>query len=119
MERGQQPLTAEKRREVVQQILEQQREQVQNLMDIQMESWMLRWLAEQHSDTTSRNAASSRMGPEETQLADELQNVLNLSTEQMEQLKQVRFSVKMILVTNTFTPFGTPISLLLVLLCFL
>ena len=109
MERGQQPLTAEKRREVVQQILNQQREQVQNLMDIQMEGWMLRWLAEQHSNTTN---TTSRTGLEEIQLAEELQNVLNLSTEQMEQLKQVKFYYNIKFVSNTLFYFITSDSTL-------
>jgi hypothetical protein len=84
MERGQQPLTAENRREVIKQILEQQREQVKNLMDVQMEGWMLRWLA-----THCQHPAVGNIGVEENILADELQNVLNLSPEQMEQLKKV------------------------------
>jgi hypothetical protein len=88
MERGQQPLTAENRREVIKQILEQQKDQVKNLMDVQMEGWMLRWLATQYQQQ-QQHGSLGNIGVEEKMLADELQNVLNLSPEQMEQLKQV------------------------------
>lgn len=91
MERGQQPLTAENRREVIKQILEQQKEQVKNLMDVQMEGWMLRWLAThcQQQQQQQQHPTVGNIGDEENLLADELQNVLNLSPEQMELLKKV------------------------------
>ena len=41
MKRGQQPLTPEWRRELVQSIVSQQQEQVANLLECQLENWML------------------------------------------------------------------------------
>lgn len=103
MERGQQPLTAENRREVIKQILEQQKEQVKNLMDVQMEGWMLRWLANHcQQQQQQQHPTVGNIGDEENLLADELQNVLNLSPEQMEQLKKVCVCVCVCVVSNFF-----------------
>ena len=80
MERGQQPLTAEKRRELISSIVGQQREQVANLLDCQLESWILSELANARSADVS---AMQQNEPELNQLTSELQSVLSLSPDQL------------------------------------
>lgn len=85
MERGQQPLTAEKRRELISSIVSQQREQVANLLDCQLESWILSELANAQSsdsDTMQQN------DPELDELTSELQSVLSLSPEQLSRIQK-------------------------------
>ena len=85
MERGQQPLTAEERRQLISSIVGQQREQVANLLDCQLESWMLSELA------NSQSADSSVMpqnDPELDQLTSELQSALSLSPEQLSRIQK-------------------------------
>ncbi len=85
MERGQQPLTAEKRRELISSIVSQQREQVANLLDCQLESWILSELANaQSSDSNSMQ----QNDPELDELTSELQSVLSLSPEQLARIQK-------------------------------
>jgi hypothetical protein len=85
MERGQQPLTAEKRRELISSIVSQQREQVANLLDCQLESWVLSELANSQSVDSS---AMPQNDPELDQLTSELQSVLSLSPEQLSRIQK-------------------------------
>lgn len=80
MERGQQPLTAEKRRELISSIVSQQREQVANLLDCQRESWILTELA---NAQLAASGALSRNDPDLEELTSELQSVLSLTPEQL------------------------------------
>ena len=84
MERGQQPLTAEKRRELISSIVSQQREQVANLLDCQLESWMLSELANAQTGDIS---GMSRNDPELEELTSELQSVLSLTPEQLSRIQ--------------------------------
>jgi hypothetical protein len=79
MERGQQPLTPQNRRELIQAIVTQQKEQVENLMDCQLENWMLSCLS-----TTSENTEDELM----KELTDELSNLLQLTPSQLHQISQ-------------------------------
>lgn len=85
MERGQQPLTAEKRRELISSIVSQQREQVANLLDCQLESWILSELANAQSSDSN---AMQQNDPELDQLTSELQSVLSLSPEQLSRIQK-------------------------------
>jgi len=85
MERGQQPLTAEKRRELISSIVGQQREQVANLLDCQLESWILSEVANAQSSDSSGMQQSD---PELDQLTSELQSVLSLSPEQLSRIQK-------------------------------
>jgi len=85
MERGQQPLTAEKRRELILSIVSQQREQVATLLDCQLESWILSELANLQSAEFS---AMPQNDPELHQLTSELQSVLSLSPEQLSRIQK-------------------------------
>ncbi|KAL3770528.1 hypothetical protein ACHAWO_002245 [Cyclotella atomus] len=79
MERGQQPLTPQNRRELIQAIVTQQKEQVENLMDCQLENWMLSCVS-----TTSENTEDELM----KELTDELSNLLQLTPSQLHQISQ-------------------------------
>lgn len=84
MERGQQPLTAEKRRELISSIVSQQREQVANLLDCQLESWILSELANAQSSDSN---TMQQNDPELDELTSELQSVLSLSPEQLSRIQ--------------------------------
>jgi len=106
MDRGQQTIDAEKRKELVSSILDQQREQVRNVMECQMENIVLGWIARQDNDTSNTNKSNQMVNPltegkvkiEEQQqdnnnsqlelisLSNELNNLLQLSPEQKKQL---------------------------------
>jgi len=85
MERGQQPLTAEKRRELISSIVSQQREQVANLMDCQLESWILSELASAQSSDPN---TMQQNDPDLDELTSELQSVLSLSPEQLSRIQK-------------------------------
>mmetsp|Transcript_20486 Transcript_20486/g.29324 ORF Transcript_20486/g.29324 Transcript_20486/m.29324 type:complete len:415 (-) Transcript_20486:132-1376(-) len=85
MERGQQPLTAEKRRELISSIVSQQREQVANLLDCQLESWILSELANAQSSDSN---TMQQNDPELDELTSELQSVLSLSPEQLSRIQK-------------------------------
>lgn len=85
MERGQQPLTSEKRRELISSIVNQQREQVANLLDCQLESWILSELANAQSSDSN---VMQQNDPELDQLTSELQSVLSLSPEQLARIQK-------------------------------
>ena len=82
MERGQQPLSPEKRRELIQMIIAQQREQVGNLLECQIENWMLGALADAglKGDGEDKN-------DELSELTSELQSILKLTPDQMTRIK--------------------------------
>ena len=66
MERGQQPLSPEKRREMIQSIVAQQREQVANLMECQLENWILGYLA----SSMLRTGGESGIAPGSNPISD-------------------------------------------------
>jgi hypothetical protein len=78
MERGQQPLTPESRKELIQSIITQQKEQVANLMECQMENWMLSCLADN----------SENKDQEMNELNAELQSILQLTPQQLSEIQQ-------------------------------
>ncbi|KAL3780483.1 hypothetical protein HJC23_012568 [Cyclotella cryptica] len=93
MERGQQPLTAESRRELIQSIVTQQKEQVSNLMECQMENWMLSCLADAmlHSPSDADghgNANDDTTDEEMKELTTELQDILQLTPDQLTRIQQ-------------------------------
>jgi len=96
MERGQQPLTAESRRELIQSIVTQQKEQVANLMECQMENWMLSCLADAMlcpsnggASAMEHNGASDiHADAEMNELANELQAILQLTPDQLTRIQQ-------------------------------
>ncbi|KAL7544781.1 hypothetical protein ACHAWF_008147 [Thalassiosira exigua] len=79
MERGQQPLTPERRREMVRSILAQQREQVANLLECQLENWVLGTLASSNDPGDD---------PELAAITSELRSTLNLTPQQLSLLEQ-------------------------------
>jgi len=97
MERGQQPLTPEKRRELIQSIVAQQREQVDNLLECQLENWMLCTLANPNDNLMARGTQSStnetpadgsNLEEELTQVTSELKSILQLTPQQQSLLEQ-------------------------------
>jgi len=82
MERGQQPLSPEKRRELIQMIIAQQREQVGNLLECQIENWMLGALAD-----TGMKTDREDKNDELSELTSELQSILKLTPDQMTRIK--------------------------------
>ena len=96
MERGQQPLTAESRRELIQSIVTQQKEQVANLMECQMENWMLSCLADAMlspsnggANAMENNGASDNHADAEmNELTNELQAILQLTPDQLTRIQQ-------------------------------
>jgi hypothetical protein len=83
MDRGQQQINSEKRKEIITSILSQQKEQVENLMDCHLENMILGWIA-QRDDT---NINTGENDEEFESLANELETVLQLTPEQKDQLK--------------------------------
>ncbi len=108
MERGQAPLTPDGRRQLIQSILAQQKEQVENLLEVQLENWILctSFMGGGLAATTSTdggdmtrisNSSSSNniVDEEMTRVASELQSLLRLTPQQislMEQQQYVPFS---------------------------
>ena len=91
MERGQQPLTPEKRRELVQSIIAQQREQVTNLLECQLENWILGTLVDSYANFSSDPEAcvnKSNHEEELTQVTSELLSILQLTPNQLSLIKQ-------------------------------
>ena len=103
MDRGQQPLPPGKRQTLIHNILEQQREQVQNIQNVHFEVMLLNWLANQQSFTEEQNSENDDNKDEmmdvekkaeleeEMALAKELNDILSLTPEQKEKIKKVRF----------------------------
>ena len=85
MERGQQPLTPQKRRELIQSILFQQREQVSNLLECQLENLMLSSLAD--VDGTATGSVGGGEADEFATMMNDLQSTLQLSPEQMSNIR--------------------------------
>lgn len=92
MERGQQPLTPEKRCELVQIVVAQQREQVDNLLECQLENWLLCNVANGHGNqktSTSRGFIHDSLVDESnhdgdlTRVASEIKSILHLTAKQM------------------------------------
>jgi len=95
MDRGQQAIDAQKRKELIASILSQQRDQVRTIMECQMENMVLGWIA-RYSDGNSgdederKATAEGGMAEHEiTTLATELNELLQLTPEQKAQLKSV------------------------------
>ena len=112
MDRGQQPLTPEKRKELICDILKQQREQVQNIADVNFEVMLLGWLARQsenlgqesnnsgqgENSKEEKNAHEDIIGKgadmeEEEKLSKELHDLLRLTPEQKSKLRKVSFLI--------------------------
>ena len=85
MERGQQPLSESDRRKVIVEILKQQRDQIENLMETQMETMMLSWIGK-----VSKGEIQLSENSEEAALASELSDVLKLSSDQVESLSELK-----------------------------
>jgi hypothetical protein len=82
MERGQQPLTPESRKELIQSIVNQQKEQLENLMECQMENWLLSCLAGGNENSDMKD------NEEVNQLTNELQLTLQLTPQQLLEIQQ-------------------------------
>mmetsp|Transcript_36308 Transcript_36308/g.53179 ORF Transcript_36308/g.53179 Transcript_36308/m.53179 type:complete len:509 (-) Transcript_36308:857-2383(-) len=118
MERGQQCIAPDKRAELIYSILDQQREQVQNIMDCQLEGLALRWLS-MDGDVSSSDGGNDTDGQkikaedcdnavasaekkqdeqqaeaEAKQLASELSSILNLTPSQKVQLKEATSDIE-------------------------
>jgi len=94
MDRGQQQIDAQKRKELITTILAQQREQVRTLMDCQMENMTLAWIAQHGEDGSEavHGTGDTDMGNESTkaeldELGSELNQILDLTPDQKRQLK--------------------------------
>lgn len=97
MERGQQPLTPEKRRDLVEVIMTQQREQVTNLLECQLENWILCTLVEPNDNIIAREiyssshkmvAAESYHEEDLTCATSDLKSVLHLTSQQLSLIEQ-------------------------------
>lgn len=95
MDRGQQHIPAEKRKELIQSILLQQREQVATIRDVQSEVMMLGLFAryeegkeEQIKSEEGQGDDAAAIAAEEAELARELQELLDITPEQREQLQK-------------------------------
>lgn len=89
MDRGQQKIDSEKRKELITSILAQQREQVRNLLDCQLENMTLAWIA-QHGEVAGTGAAVKDDPDTNVELDDlalELNRVLDLTPDQKNQLR--------------------------------
>jgi hypothetical protein len=86
MERGQQPLTPDGRRELIRSILNQQREQVANLLECQMENWLLCSLA--RPDDAGGGEGGVHQNDEMAQIANELKSLLDLNPNQISLIEQ-------------------------------
>lgn len=96
MDRGQQKIDSEKRKELITSILGQQREQVRSLMDCQLETMILGRIAqydpngvESNGDETAAdsNMMDSKLKTEMDELSAELNQILDLTPEQKEKLR--------------------------------
>ena len=96
MDRGQQHIPAEKRKELIQSIILQQREQVATIRDVQSEIMMLGLFArhgeqddeQKKADGEAQDDDAAAIAAEEAELARELQELLNLTPEQKGQLQK-------------------------------
>jgi len=96
MERGQQNIDASQRQELIQSILAQQREQVANIMECQLENMVLGWIAGRGSGGEGGGATIAVKSDDGTpgggsndeteQLAEELEEVLRLTPDQKSRL---------------------------------
>ena len=84
MDRGQQHIPAEKRKELIQSILLQQREQVATIRDVQSEVMK----EEQIKSEEGQGDDAAAIAAEEAELARELQELLDITPEQREQLQK-------------------------------
>jgi hypothetical protein len=87
MERGQQSIAPERRSELIRSILEQQREQVQNIAECQLENMVLGWIASQQQNEND-GIKEEENNEEEEMLAKELNEILKLTPEQRVQLER-------------------------------
>ena len=96
MERGQQNIDADKRRDLMRGLLEQQREQVHSIMGCQLENMVLGWIAGNGAGGGSVGVKQEEgekqqqsVDPEEAALSRELKDLLCLTTEQKSQIRKV------------------------------
>mmetsp|Transcript_20799 Transcript_20799/g.31231 ORF Transcript_20799/g.31231 Transcript_20799/m.31231 type:complete len:347 (-) Transcript_20799:556-1596(-) len=114
MDRGQQKIDSAKRKELITSILSQQKEQVQNVMDCQLENMVLGWIARQGNDSDGNdntisvgdvsmdkvidekmeNGGDSDSGDTLDSLAAELNSVLKLTPDQKKQLAKATEGVE-------------------------
>jgi hypothetical protein len=89
MERGQVPLSPEARRQLIQSILDQQREQVGNLLEVQLENWMLCTSFLSGGSGGGGYGNNGNVEDEEMALvASELQSLLQLTPQQVSLMEQ-------------------------------
>ena len=65
MDRGQQTIDPQKRKELISSILHQQREQVRNVMECQMENMVLGWIANYHPSHHNRQQPQQQQQPQD------------------------------------------------------
>mmetsp|Transcript_2408 Transcript_2408/g.4469 ORF Transcript_2408/g.4469 Transcript_2408/m.4469 type:complete len:541 (+) Transcript_2408:463-2085(+) len=96
MDRGQQKIDSEKRKELITSILGQQREQIRSLMDCQLETMILGRIAhynEQGGESNGDDSTDLKLmdllhdNDDLDSLSAELNEILNLTTEQKEKLR--------------------------------
>jgi hypothetical protein len=80
MDRGQQKMDPEKRKELITSILTQQSEQVHNVLECQMENYLLKLLASDDLDTEEDKEFS--------EMTNELKDVLQLTPQQCQKLRE-------------------------------
>ena len=89
MERGQAPLSPEARRQLIQSILDQQREQVGNLLEVQLENWILCTSFLSGGSGGGGYGNNGNVEDEEMALvASELQSLLQLTPQQVSLMEQ-------------------------------
>ena len=89
MERGNQPLDAEQRRELIQSLVLQQKEMAENLLEEQLENWLLAEMVGGNlSAADARSAMSGSDADELNRLTSELDSVLRLTPDQKSRIQQ-------------------------------
>ncbi len=105
MDRGQQKIDSNKRKELITSILTQQKEQVQTVMDCQLENMVLGWIARSDNDSGNSIGGENMMEDKDMSsvkrdeddmaaLTDELNNILQLTPEQKKQLQKATEGVE-------------------------
>ena len=103
MDRGQQKIDSDKRKELITSILSQQKEQVQTIMDCQLENMILGWIARHGEEDDNNNVETDKVIKKEegenyedelNALAEELNSVLQLTPEQKKQLQKATEGVE-------------------------
>lgn len=90
MDRGQQSIDAEKRKEFITKILAQQREQVHNVMECQMENYLLKYLSGgcDESDAEEIKEEQDKEDAELEAMTQELNDILQLTPQQKQEIQE-------------------------------